>query len=599
MTTTEKRGFRLPWGSENRKPDDDSEPAPADAASDSRRADPIAPATDLAPALAPSAGGSGGRSGSSLRRGDDLGRGPFDLEPDPEPQAPEAPAATADAPAAEATDGLVAWPDIDRAGSAKHLASDAPPPPVRPAVVVEGDAPASPRRTNPLMAGLVKAMRDAARSARDEATAKMKSDAAARLAEIRSQGVTAALTLKKRADDDVAEIREWSKAEAARIRQETDERIAKRRAERLHEVEDHAAETQRLQAEVNGAIAAFDAEMNRFFDILLKEEDPARLATLAERLPEAPSFARPMGPAGAPTPRPRVARPAGATPRPRSGASARRRSSERLAPDVAAAAEAEAIAGLDEDVAGVAQPEPVAMVEPEATVVPEPDVTVVPQLEATVEPQPEPAVEPAPAAVAEPVAMDEPVAAGEPLATAAPDPVDEPEAFEPEPFPEPDAPAGSLASVLATAPRIDSPDDLSPEERIALLGFDEPEPADDGSSSAPAPVLGVPLTPEGDTRAHSAAAASPAAPVEDVTRIVVTGLTTVAGISAFKSALGAVTGVVSVSITSGMDHDFVFSVVHADATDLRRAVAAFPAFAAQMTLDEGAVVNFLVSEPTT
>ncbi len=463
----------------------------------------------------------------------------------------------------------MAWPDIDRAGSATHLASDAPPPP-RPAVIVQGDAPASPKRTNPLMAGLVKAMRDAARSARDEATTRMRSDAAARLAEIRTQSATAGLTLKKQADNDVAGIREWSKAEMARVRTETEERIAKRRTELGHDVEDHTAETQRLQAEVNGAIAVFDAEMERFFDILLKEDDPARLATLAERLPEAPSFARPMGPAGAPTPRPRAARATGnatgATPRKRTG-TARRKSSERLAPDVAAAAEAEAIAGLDDS--------PTAAVS-------EPETTVAVGAEPIVEPD----------LAAEPTTAAASTVAAAPSVEAEPEPDAEPE-------PEPDvlAASGSLANVLAAAPRIDSPDDLSPEERIALLGFDEPEPStDETDDGSPAPVLGVPLQPESDAQARAVARAA-ATPIEDVTRVVVTGLTSVAGISAFKSALGAVTGVVSVSVTSGMDHDFVFSVVHADATDLRRAVAAFPAFAAQMTLDEGAVVNFIVSEP--
>jgi len=461
----------------------------------------------------------------------------------------------------------VAWPDIDRAGSATHVASDAPLPPVRPAIVVDRDAPTALRRVNPLMAGLVKAMRDAARSARDEATLRMRSDAAARLAEIRAQAATAGIVLKKQADDDVAEVREWSKAEMTRIRTETDKRIAKRRADLLSEVEEHAAETQRLQAEVNGAITAFDAEMDRFFDILLKEDDPARLATLAERLPEAPSFARPMGPAGAPKPRPR-ARPAGsATPRPRAAASERRKASERLAPDAAAAAEAEAIEGLDDTPAAVA-------------------FETAPKPEPIPEPMRDPMVE-----VAASSMLDVPVGMPEPEAT--PD-------LDLDTFPEPDAPSGSLANVLATAPRIDSPDDLSPEERIALLGFDEPEASADGpDNGSPAPVLGVRLEPESDTRAHSAAAMVAAAPLEDVTRVVVTGLSSVAGISAFKSALGAVTGVVSVSVTSGMDHDFVFSVVHADATDLRRAIAAFPAFAAQMTMDEGAVLNFIVSEPAT
>ena len=575
MTTTEKRGFRLPWGSENRKPADEPEAVPAGAAGaapEPRRADPVAPATDLAPAIAPVAKPSTVRSGSSLRRTpvDDLGRGPFDLQPEP---APEAPAASADAaPAAEPADGLVAWPDIDRAGSATHLASDAPPPPVKPALVVDGAPPASARKTNPLMAGLVKAMRDAARSARDEATAKMRSDAAARLTEIKSQAATAALTLKKQADEDVAEIRGWSKAEAARIRQETDERIAKRRAEHLRQVEDHGAETQRLQADVNGAITAFDADMARFFDVLLKEDDPARLATLAERLPEAPSFARPMGPAGATTPRPRSPRPASRTAGParqRTAPSDGRKPSERLAPDAAAAAEAEAIAGLDE----VPSPEAPAMREPTG-----PDA--------------------APGAT-EALGASVPQVVASPMAAADPVPTDQAEAAEDDTPVDGMSPAGSLASVLATAPRIDSPDDLSPEERIALLGFDEPEPSADGSVPSPAPVLGVRLEPESNTHAHAAAALQAPAPLEDVTRIVVTGLTGVGGISAFKSALSAVSGVVSVSVTSGMDRDFVFSVVHADATDIRRAIAAFPAFAAQMTLDEGAVVSFTVSEPAT
>jgi len=572
MTTTEKRGFRLPWGSENRKPDDGAEPVPE--GTEPPRATPSAPATDLAPALAPAPNGSSARGASSLRRShDDLGTGPFDLQPDPEP---EAAVATADA---EHPDGLVAWPDIDRAGSATHLASDAPPPPVRPAVVVEGDAPATPRRTNPLMAGLVKAMRDAARSARDEATAKMRSDAAARLAEIKAQGATAGLALKKQADDDLARIREWSKAEAARIRTETDEKIATRRAELAREVEDHAGETQRLLADVNGAIAAFDAEMERFFDILLKEDDPARLATLAERLPEAPSFARPMGPTGAPAPRPRPARAASATPRSRTGASSRRRSSERLAPDAAAAAEAEAIAGLD-------------------------DVSADAVVDLAVDVEPPPMVESDPVAAAEPVAVPEPELVAEPEPAMEPEPsiapegTATPEATAPdEPTPEADAPAGSLASVLATAPRIDSPDDLSPEERITLLGFDEPEPDPDAANDgAAAPVLGVPLEPH--TGRMNGAAPAPT-PVEDVTRVVVTGLTTVAGISAFKSALSGVTGVVSVSVTSGIDGDFVFSVVHGESKDLRRAVEAFPAFVARMTLDEGAVLNFVVTEPAT
>jgi hypothetical protein len=136
------------------------------------------------------------------------------------------------------------------------------------------------------------------------------------------------------------------------------------------------------------------------------------------------------------------------------------------------------------------------------------------------------------------------------------------------------APTSALAAMMADAPRIDSPDDLTPEERIALLGFDE-VPADD--------------EPE--------ATAADAEPVENVTRVVANGLTSVGGISAFKSALAAVDGVVSVSVTTGHDGAFVFSVVHATATDVRAAVAGFSAFAAELTADEGAVLTYSVTEP--
>jgi len=77
----------------------------------------------------------------------------------------------------------------------------------------------------------------------------------------------------------------------------------------------------------------------------------------------------------------------------------------------------------------------------------------------------------------------------------------------------------------------------------------------------------------------------------------VNGLTSVAGISAFKGSLRRVPGVASVSVSTGADDDFVFAVGHATTTDLRRAVPAFAGFGAQMTLDEGEAISFTVKEP--
>jgi hypothetical protein len=642
MTTTEKRGFRLPWGAGNGKPEDDASTGASPTSATARAI--LAPAEDLAPAIAPDAATSA-RAGATLRRGqvDDLGVGPFGLAPgsddeddvsaasaDAIVELPDGPAAKPAAVAAEPdaaepetgadTAAPMSWPEMDRRGSATHLASDAPPPP-RPPVVVEGAQAA--RKSNPLVAGLVKAMRDAARTARDETTNRMRADAAARVDEIRSESAAAAVALRKQADEDIAAIREWSRTEAARIKTETETKITARKTELAGQAQAHATQTEHSMGEVKGAIAAFEAEMERFFDILLAEDDPARLATLAERLPEPPSFARPQGTGAAP--RPRAAK-ASAAPR-RKATAGPTRPSARLAPDAAAAAEAEAIAGLDdepasfvaaldrlddapsdapaaEDFTGDAEG---ATNETTAEAVASPTME---QVEADPELAPdwtEPeAVAPdagehdtnghvavgldapeAPDALVDwstalaainadsrelngtgtATAVAENTAAG--VVTAETDPLlDELDL---------PSPTSALAAMMADAPRIDSPDDLTPEERIALLGFDEVPVEDE---------------PEGTASAD-------AEPVENVTRVVASGLTSVGGISTFKSALAAVEGVVSVSVTTGHDGAFVFSIVHATATDLRAAVAGFSAFGAELTADEGAVLTYSVTEPAT
>jgi hypothetical protein len=338
-------------------------------------------------------------------------------------------------------------------------------------------------------------MREAARAAREETTARMRADATARIDEIRSGSVAEAIALRKRADDDAIEIREWSKAEIARVRDEAEKRIAERRAELARETDAHATGIERLVEQVQEVTTTFEAEMEQFFEVLLAEQDPARLATLAEQVPDAPVFdalpplkrmpapARGNGTAKLKAPAGRsLAAKVTAEATEENRAEARGVPEARLEPAAAAAAEAEAIAGLDHESADA----------------------------------------------------DEWT-------------------------------SGSLATVLATAPKIDSPEDLSAEEIVGLLGIDTGS-ADDAAG-------------------------------DEQTSVVVSGLTSVAGISAFKGSLGRVPGVTSVSVSTGADDDFVFAVGHAPTTDLRRAVPAFAGFGAQMTLDDGEAISFTVKEP--
>jgi hypothetical protein len=290
-----------------------------------------------------------------------------------------------------------------------------------------------PRRDNPLVAGLVKAMREAAIASRQETTARLQAEATARVEAIRARATTESTVLRKRADDDVIAIREWSKTEIARIRQETDDKIEARKRELGTEAERHAASVNRLVDEVQTTVSVFEADMDRFFKRLLAEDDPARLATLAEQAPDPPDL-RGDGP-------PAV-------------------DDDALEASAAAAAEAEATEGLE---------------------------------------------------------------------------------------------------------------DLSVE-------------------SWPAAVLPAANPPE--TPTVTADANGP-----EATRLLVSGLTSVAGISAFKGALGQLPGVRSVSVSSGEPGMFVFAVGHDEGVDLDAGVASLAGFSARITdaTDDGFTV--LAHEP--
>lgn len=269
MSSQQKRGFRLPWGAE-RASDGDAAAAMLDPASP----DP-----------------------TSGVDSDDLGEGPYRLAgASPLPTTDEAPASF-DVPEDTAEAAMIdtqaqnqaesqstqeaeggGWPDVDRRAAVS-----------RPPIHVSGEAKPA-RRDNPLVAGLVKAMREAAVASREETVARLRGDAETRVTSIRSRATTEAGQLKERAEADIAGIREWSKAEIARIREETDSRIESRKSDLAGETERHAASVERLVGDVQSVVETFEADMERFFSRLLAEEDPARLAALAEQAPDAPDL---------------------------------------------------------------------------------------------------------------------------------------------------------------------------------------------------------------------------------------------------------------------------------------------------------------------
>ena len=265
MATTEQRsGFRLPWAAEARplvpgNPQTPPDPDPAPVAEGPTTADPTSTeATEMQEVTLPDP--------SDVTWPDaDTRNGSAAPEVSPDATAPDA-TASPDATAAAAPPDPEEAKDAGADGIARH------------------------RRENLLVTGLVRAMRDAATTAREETAVRFAEEAKSRVETIQSQAAEETAELRKQADTEIVEIREWSKAEMSRIREETDQRIADRKQHLETEIERHGALIDNRIARVEAAVADFERQMEVFFDKLMAEEDPARLAGLAEQLPDAPSL---------------------------------------------------------------------------------------------------------------------------------------------------------------------------------------------------------------------------------------------------------------------------------------------------------------------
>ena len=134
-------------------------------------------------------------------------------------------------------------------------------------------------------------MQAAAETARIETSVRFEAEAKTVVEEIHAASAIAAASLRRQADDDVASVREWSKAEIARIREETEGRITMRKTALDDEMETHEGVVQVRIERVAATVSEYETQMTTFIERLLAEEDPTRIATMAETMPESPSLA--------------------------------------------------------------------------------------------------------------------------------------------------------------------------------------------------------------------------------------------------------------------------------------------------------------------
>jgi len=225
--------------------------------------------------------------------------------------------AAADAPRPDAS-VEADFPGQDAAAAAETSQADVTPAEAAPAVAETAglephvDPGATAKRHTKLMADLSRAMQAAAEQTRNETMTRFEAEAKTVADEIHAVASTESADLRHRADDDVAAVREWSKAEIARIRELTESRIAERKTALDGELEAHAEVVETRVQRVSMTVAAFRAEMDDFFARLMAEEDPTRIATMAEVMPEPPGLAEIAASIPAPEPPPFAPIPVGA-----------------------------------------------------------------------------------------------------------------------------------------------------------------------------------------------------------------------------------------------------------------------------------------------
>jgi hypothetical protein len=390
------------------------------------------------------------------------------------------------------------------------------------------------RKPTKFLADLTKAMQAAAESAREETLSRFQADAKSFIEQIHSRSAEEATELRRRADDDVITIRDWSKAEIARIREETETRITDRKTRLEREVEDHAALVEGDIERVHAHVASFESQMAAFFERLLAEEDPTRFASMAENLPEPPSFDS-------------------VAPLATSGPAAEAMPAAEATPDAPAAETTEATeAALDADVA----PEP------------DPWAGAAWSTETTAAELPE--ADPAEASAAELVAEEATAIASVEDELPAPEAavLDEPGAAEPADDADPRLSALGLSADFAAAAEAASFAGVD----AAAESEDFPELSEDAIAARLAGLVDGPV---------AASTGEPAA--ERSTRVVVVGLVSVASIASFKRHLGRLPGVASVGVSSGPDGEFVFAVTHDPDMSLTDAIPTLPGFQARVT----------------
>lgn len=262
--STRRAGFRLPWSSES------------DDAPDATASQDAAERTDATTATA-----------------------------DPAAAAPDAATSKGDAPVGE---GETVVADIDPTASgapgARVTAADngtttpetpaasppaASPPAAEPTVEMHAEAAADLDESD-FLRSLVDAMRGVAEEERTASVAELRRLVDERVALLETRAKDRVEELRRTSELDVTGVGDWATGEIERVNAEASRKVEARRKQLEEQLSDHETRSTAEVTSVRERVAAYEQELEAFFNQLGSITDPASFVAAARRMPRAPSL---------------------------------------------------------------------------------------------------------------------------------------------------------------------------------------------------------------------------------------------------------------------------------------------------------------------
>jgi hypothetical protein len=156
-----------------------------------------------------------------------------------------------------------------------------------------------PDPTRGFLTELTHAMRGAAERERERISGEVDAATEAHVEKIRGRAASEAAELRRLAEEDIDGFHTWSKEEIVRIHEETEQKIGTRREELQSYLIRHAAIIDGEVGHVEGAVREYRSELDRFFERLVAESDPAGFARMADEMPAPPDLGKVGGAARA------------------------------------------------------------------------------------------------------------------------------------------------------------------------------------------------------------------------------------------------------------------------------------------------------------